>query len=293
MYHNNFFVHRDGFGRLDSTESSPDSAGYLFENQSVDNRHRHLASIGSSTRAATGVVPADGGCFGFIVSGAAQVTGIFNRSSEVRAGQFFTTAGDRDLHVTLLFAGSRVVVFQCFNYVGMATVGQVEAEGRLGYIDGCKDTVLHGPLVKGLPCLNALFMPVNINQTQHTHPSTRLGVIMGGGGCCVTPTDTHALLPGDVFHLPANGYHRFLTGSEVGMSILAFHPDSDFGPTNEEHPMLNRTEVDGVSAKHLPEIQTRTSLDGAPRIVKALDIHSVSITPTGHGIAGRITSADA
>jgi hypothetical protein len=23
--------------------------------------------------------------------------------------------------------------------------------------------------------------------------------------------------------------------------VLAFHPDSDFGPTDEDHPMLNRT----------------------------------------------------
>jgi hypothetical protein len=25
------------------------------------------------------------------------------------------------------------------------------------------------------------------------------------------------------------------------MDVIAFHPDSDWGPTDEKHPMLNRT----------------------------------------------------
>ena len=40
------------------------------------------------------------------------------------------------------------------------------------------------------------------------------------------------------------------------MRILAFHPDSDFGPDHQFHPMVNKTMVNGVSANQLPEIQT-------------------------------------
>ena len=30
------------------------------------------------------------------------------------------------------------------------------------------------------------------------------------------------------------------------MCVIAYHPDSDFGPTDDDHPMVNRTIVDGV-----------------------------------------------
>ena len=38
--------------------------------------------------------------------------------------------------------------------------------------------------------------------------------------------------------------------------MIAFHPDSDFGPAPEDHPMINRTMVDGVSASRLDDIRT-------------------------------------
>ncbi len=36
--------------------------------------------------------------------------------------------------------------------------------------------------------------------------------------------------------------HRFKTGPEP-MTIVALHPDSDWGPTDEAHPMINRTDI--------------------------------------------------
>jgi hypothetical protein len=30
------------------------------------------------------------------------------------------------------------------------------------------------------------------------------------------------------------------------MDVIAYHPDSDFGPENETHPMVNRTLVGGI-----------------------------------------------
>jgi len=41
------------------------------------------------------------------------------------------------------------------------------------------------------------------------------------------------------------------------MDVIAFHPDSDFGATDIDHPMINRTIVDGVSANQIEEIRTK------------------------------------
>ena len=65
------------------------------------------------------------------------------------------------------------------------------------------------------------------------------------------------LSPGMIFTIHAEGQHKFRTPFAEDMRVLAYHPDSDFGPTDEEHPMLNRTIVDGVSAKHLEDIRTK------------------------------------
>jgi len=41
------------------------------------------------------------------------------------------------------------------------------------------------------------------------------------------------------------------------MRVIAYHPDSDFGATHEDHPMINRTIVNGTSAAVLSDIRTR------------------------------------
>lgn len=250
MSHDAFTVLRTGFGPVAQNE---DTTVYLLENSSAQGAWGPHSSY---------TVPDDGGCFGFVSSGVVMISGLFTdrQMTPVYAGQYFTTRAR--VNVIMGRPGTKCVIFQARGYVGAPTVGEVEEDGRLGYIDGCRDTVLHGPLVKGLPCLNALFMPAGIHQTSHTHPSTRAGIIFAGSGECHTPEGVHPLKPGDVFFLKAGGQHKFRTdlfGGEVGMKLVAFHPDSDFGPTNEEHPMLNKTEVNGVSAKHLPEIQTKIS----------------------------------
>jgi hypothetical protein len=48
-----------------------------------------------------------------------------------------------------------------------------------------------------------------------------------------------------VWQIPAGGVHRFLT-TDAQLDVIAYHPDSDWGPTDTEHPMLNRTWVDGT-----------------------------------------------
>ena len=150
--------------------------------------------------------------------------------------------------------------------------GPIEKEGRLKYIDGCTDSLLIPPVKLGDPCLNHLHFPDSIDQTPHTHPSHRIGIVAKGNGQCVTPFGDLPLTQGMIFvikewdgstyaqgldgEMYPNGTHKFRTFDEA-MDVIAFHPDSDFGPTDIEHPMINRTIVDGVPASQLEDIRTK------------------------------------
>ncbi len=133
--------------------------------------------------------------------------------------------------------------------------GPVEEKGRLKYIDGCTDSLLIPPVRMGDACLNLLYFPPGIDQTSHTHPSDRIGVVFSGRGECVTPEGVIPLEPGVMFRIPFEGHHKFRT-SDSEMRVIAYHPDSDFGPQDEDHPMINRTMVDGVSANKIDKIRT-------------------------------------
>jgi hypothetical protein len=150
--------------------------------------------------------------------------------------------------------------------------GTVEEKGRLKYIDGCTDSLLISPVKKGDPCLNHLHFPREITQTPHTHPTHRFGIVIRGDGECVTPFGNLPLVEGCVFVIKEYdgvGMHVGLDGSlyEAGthkfntygnsMDVIAFHPDSDFGPEDEFHPMINRTIVHGVSAANIESIRTK------------------------------------
>jgi hypothetical protein len=163
--------------------------------------------------------------------------------------------------------GTKALIIQAKHYDGMRMFGgPVERIGRLKYIDGCTDSLLIPPVKLGDPCLNHLHFPPGINQTMHTHPSIRIGMVYRGEGECVTPWETISLFEGMVFIIHeqngeshkghAVGSHCFRT-EEKHMDVIAWHPDSDYGPTDEVHPMINRTIVDGVSASQLDEIRTK------------------------------------
>ena len=51
------------------------------------------------------------------------------------------------------------------------------------------------------------------------------------------------LSPGVVFVIPAGAPHAFITEEDSSLDVVAFHPDSDFGPIANDHPMINRTIV--------------------------------------------------
>jgi Cu/Ag efflux pump CusA len=56
--------------------------------------------------------------------------------------------------------------------------------------------------------------------------------------------------------------HRFITDTHT-MDVIAYHPDSDWGPTHDEHPMVNRTWVNGHKIdNHAPQHQAAAIIRG-------------------------------
>lgn len=136
---------------------------------------------------------------------------------------------------------SQGLVISRLEYQGLRQIGgPLEKQGRLRYIDGCTDTLLVCPPRLGEPCLNHLHIPPHTNQSPHTHPSERIGVILRGSGECRTPDGVYRLTPGMGWRIPTGCLHSFFT-EEESLDVVAWHPDSDFGPTDENHPMINRT----------------------------------------------------
>lgn len=155
----------------------------------------------------------------------------------LRAGMFFVIPG----RGRIIGSAGRGLVIARLCYQGLRQIGgPIEATGRLRYIDGCTDTLLVCPPRLGEPCLNHLHIPPRTSQTAHTHPSERIGVILGGAGECRTPEGVWRLTPGMGWRIPTGSLHSFFTESE-SLDVIAWHPDSDFGPTDENHPMVNRT----------------------------------------------------
>ncbi len=156
----------------------------------------------------------------------------------LRAGMFFVAVGA----CRLLAPGGRGMVISHLGYEGLRQVGgPIEQSGRLRYIDGCTDTLLVCPPRLGEPCLNHLHIPPHTAQSAHTHPSERVGVILRGRGECRTGDGkVWPLSPGMGWRIPTGALHSFFTEDE-SLDVIAWHPDSDFGPTDENHPMLNRT----------------------------------------------------
>lgn len=146
---------------------------------------------------------------------------------------------------------SKGFIVERANYKGFFTMGgEIEAEGRYKYIDGCSDSLLIAPVLKGDPCLNLLHFPPNTTQTPHTHPSVRIGMIVSGSGQCILENEIIQLEVGKIFFINSNLLHSFNT-QENNMNIVVYHPDSDFGPTDNNHPMINKTIINGVSASSL------------------------------------------
>ena len=174
--------------------------------------------------------------FGFVHEGPALLrcpVGTFT----LQAGMYFAVPG------ALTVSGGRgLLIAQTGRHGFFHLGGPIEGRGRLRYLDGCTDSLLIPPVVRGEPCLNLLHLPPHTRQTPHTHPSLRVGLVVRGTGDCLLPGRRVPLAAGQVFVIRAGGLHCFQT-TESELLVVAFHPDSDFGPTDEDHPMLNRTIV--------------------------------------------------
>lgn len=129
-------------------------------------------------------------------------------------------------------------------YLVPSSIGWIEKKGRLSYIDGCSDTLLVYPARLGDASLNLLYFPPGISQTFHRHPSIRLGCVVDGSGYSSVgeqnDVEKKLLTTGISFCLTEQERHRFSTEND-SMTVIAFHPDGDWGPTDKNHTMLNRT----------------------------------------------------
>ena len=156
-----------------------------------------------------------------------------------------------------LDGSGQVLVATLLNYTGLFTIGgPIEPLGRLNYIDGCSSTVLINPLRRGEACLNFLYVPPGISQTPHTHPSLRIGLVASGSGTCTVDEGTFKMEAGTVFCLPENKLHSF-SAIDDSLRIIIYHPDSDVGPTDDSHTMLNNTFGGEKSAIVLDAFRTK------------------------------------
>lgn len=192
--------------------------------------------------------------YGYVMEGEATLSTGEGPARKVRAGEYFCVPYDR-----LMIDGQATgFIATRVGFVGLPQVGgPVERVGRLRYIDGCSDSLLIGPPVKGDPCFNLLHFPGGIDQTLHTHPTIRAGLIHSGNGWCRTATGRHPLNEGSMFILFPEAIHAFATDPDQTMTLTVFHPDTDTGPSHDDHPMLNRTIVEGVSAAKIDAIRTK------------------------------------
>lgn len=198
-------------------------------------------------------VEGDGTAFGFVWGGSVKVSG--SLCQLVGAMRYFAMPFSGALDIS---AGGKGFIAVRYGYRGMPLFGgPVENVGRLRYIDGCSDSLLIAPPIMGDPCFNLLHFPSGIDQTKHTHPSVRAGLIHHGEGYCHTEHGTEDLRAGRMFILYPDAIHAFSTVGTGGMTLTVFHPETDFGPTHENHPMLNKTIVDGVSANRIDSIRTK------------------------------------
>lgn len=193
--------------------------------------------------------------YGFAISGCTLFR-FAETSIGLKSGAYFAVHGF-SLNAGEGFRGQGIVVEiqnnACLEMVG----GPIEGKGRIPYTNGCTDTVLISPPKKGDACLNLLHIPPGVKRAaEHTHPSLRVGYIVRGGCICHTENGDLLLKSGMCFYILENTKHAFET-TESEMLAVAWHPDSDFGPTRDDRPMLNRTIIGGASANTIEEIRTK------------------------------------
>lgn len=231
---------------------APSADSILFETQDLKFRSLMCGYTLECTNPNTSVI-------GYIVSGSANIH-LYNGENDESIQAFLCAGSYFSMTFGAVSSLGTVLLFEQSPFTAMPMLGgPIDKQGRLLYIDGCTDSLLVPPVIKGYPCLNLLHFPTGIDQTAHTHPSERLGVVVAGHGECEVDEGIIPLLPGTVFRIPTGATHKFRT-LDSSMDVVAYHPDSDFGPEHQDHPMVNRTFVHGQSARYLDNILTKKAV---------------------------------
>ena len=115
--------------------------------------------------------------------------------------------------------------------------------GNLSYMDGGTNTTAVNPGRLGDPVINYVHFPAGMQQTLHTHPSHRVGMILKGRGLVELDDSEFPLEPGDVFFMQRNVLHNFMCPYNEDVVLFVFAPDSGTGPTDEVNPLKIRTYV--------------------------------------------------
>ena len=164
-----------------------------------------------------------------------------HKTIQLFKNSFFTLPIFPGQQTPVFESDSRVCLILRHGFLGLPLLlGQAEATGRLSYVDGCSDTILAYPARSGDPSLNFLYIPSHVQQTSHLHPTLRLGFVVDGEGLAETISGEHALKKGDSFYIQEHEIHRFKTSNQ-SLSVVAFHPEGDFGPKDNDHMMINRS----------------------------------------------------
>ena len=175
--------------------------------------------------------------YGFVIEGEV----VLPNGWVAKAEQYFCYAAKS---AEEFITNGTAVYIERLGFLGQNTLGgPLEKTGRLCYIDGCSDSLLIYPPRCGDPSLNLLQFPSGIDQTFHIHPSVRLGIVVRGSGMSTLRNETINLEVGDMFCIEEREYHRFRTELDQTLTVVAFHPDGDWGPTDQNHTMLNRTYI--------------------------------------------------
>ena len=197
--------------------------------------------------------------YGYVQNGKCKIyNDKIDCSFELCQGMYFSIPANQKYIIEPLSDNNNGIIINQNKYIGIFNIGgPIESIGRLKYIDGCTDNLLLSPILFGDPCLNVLYFIKNLSQTPHTHPSFRIGIVTNGFGyCCLENGQKVELVKDLIFFIPKDVLHSFETDIDNELTVIAFHPDSDFGPKHEQHPMINRTMVNDISASQIIEIHT-------------------------------------
>ena len=115
--------------------------------------------------------------------------------------------------------------------------------GNLSYMDGGTNTTAVNPGRLGDPVINYVHFPAGMQQTLHTHPSHRIGMVLKGRGLVELDNSEFQLEQGDVFFMQRNVLHNFMCPYGEDVVLFVFAPDSGTGPTDEVNPLKIRTYV--------------------------------------------------